>query len=378
MPANTAAWLGARHAKLELKAAPYSPPGANEIVVRNHAVAVNPLDWIIQVAGGIAYRWIKYPFILGTDLAGEVVEVGEAVTRFQVGDRVLAHAVGSDKDRNSSAEGAFQAFTVVMANMAAPIPAAVSYEHAAVVPLGLSTAASSLFQMDQMALQHPSLFPKSTGETLLVWGGSSSVGGNAIQLAVAAGYEVITTCSPQNFNYVKKLGAAQAFDYHSDTVIDDVVRAFSGKALAGALAVTTGSAQRCADVVRSCEGNRFISMASPAVSFARLADSPGATRIRLPILLLQLVSSTASLQARCRLRGIRAKFVFGSSLKGNEISKVIYEEFLPAALAAGTYVTAPEPYVVGHGLENLQGALEIQMRGVSAQKVVITLPSSQL
>ncbi len=54
--------------------------------------------------------------------AGEVVEVGTAVTRFQVGDRVLGHAVGSDKQRNSAAEGAFQEYTVVLARMAAPIP----------------------------------------------------------------------------------------------------------------------------------------------------------------------------------------------------------------------------------------------------------------
>ncbi len=87
--------------------------------------------------------------------------------------------------------------------MAAPIPHTMSYEAAAVLPLALSTG---LFQTDQLALQYPSATPKPTGQTVLVWGGSTSVGSNAIQLAVAAGYEVITTSSPRNFDYVTKLG----------------------------------------------------------------------------------------------------------------------------------------------------------------------------
>ncbi|WP_369077099.1 alcohol dehydrogenase catalytic domain-containing protein [Paractinoplanes maris] len=66
--------------------------GADQIVVRNHAVAVNPLDWVIQVAGRVAYAWLKYPAVLRTDLAGEVVEAGSAVTRFRPGDRALTLA----------------------------------------------------------------------------------------------------------------------------------------------------------------------------------------------------------------------------------------------------------------------------------------------
>jgi NADPH:quinone reductase-like Zn-dependent oxidoreductase len=95
MPTNAAAWLGAKQAKLEVKPAPYTHPRENEIVVKNHAVAINPLDWMKQVVGNLTYSWIKYPSVLGHDLAGEVVEVGTAVTRFSVGDRVLGHACSS-------------------------------------------------------------------------------------------------------------------------------------------------------------------------------------------------------------------------------------------------------------------------------------------
>lgn len=162
MPANTAAWLGAKQAELEVEPAPYTHPREDEIVVKNHALAINPVDWIIQVAGNLTYSWIEYPSVLGHDLAGEVVEVGTAVTGFKVGDRVLGHAVGTDKSRNNPAEEAFQEYTVVLARMAAPIPGTMTYENAAVLPLGLSTAACGLFQKVQLALQHPSATPKPT------------------------------------------------------------------------------------------------------------------------------------------------------------------------------------------------------------------------
>jgi len=364
MPTNTAAWIDAKGAKLVVKPAPYTPPRANEIVVKNHAVAINPIDWIIQVASSVAFRWIKYPFVLGSDLAGEVVEVGTAVTRFNVGDRVLGHAVGTDKDRNTPAEGAFQEYTVLLAHMAAPLPDTMPYESAAVLPLGLSTAACGLFQKDQLALRYPAADPQPTGQTLLVWGGSTSVGSNAIQLAVAAGYAVITTASLRNFDYVKQLGAGQVFDYKSLTVVHDIIAAFRGKTLAGALAIGTGSAEPCADIVHACEGNKFIALASPSVSFAS-GLTFGTIR--------KLVSSSVALQVKCRTRHIRTKSIFGSTLKGNEVSTVIYEDFLPAALAEGRYVAAPEPSVVGKGLEYIQAGLELQRAGVSARKVVVSL-----
>ncbi len=364
MPTNTAAWLRAKQAQLAVTSAPYTHPRADEIVIKNHAVAINPVDWMKQVLGNAMFSWIKYPFVLGEDVAGEVVEVGTAVTRFQVGDRVLGHAVGSDKQRNSAAEGAFQAYTVVLARMVAPIPGTMPYENAVVLPLALSTAACGLFQRDYLALHYPSANPTPTGETLLVWGGATSVGSNAIQLAVAAGYAVITTASPRNFDYVQALGASQVFDYRSTTVVHDLIAAFRGQTLAGALAIGTGSAEPCADIAHACNGNTFIAMASPSVSFKQGMTARVA---------LKLVSSNVSLQVKCRTRHIRTKFIDGGALVGNEVSTAIYADFLPAALASGRYVAAPEPYVVGRGLESVQTGFDVQREGVSARKVVVSL-----
>ena len=242
---NHAVWLTSKRSALQLGPAPYTRPASNENVVRNRAVAINPLDWLLQSVGDIIYPWLHYPLILGSDVAGEVVETGAAVTRFKVGDRVLGHAVGSDKDRNASSEGGFQRFTVLLEHMASPIPGNMPFEHAAVLPLGLSTAASALFQRDMLALEHPA-YPahpaKKANKTVLVWGGSTSVGCNAIQLAAAAGYKVIATASHNNREYLQELGASAVFDYRGKSAIADIVRAMKGQELAGALAIGDGAA----------------------------------------------------------------------------------------------------------------------------------------
>ena len=261
--------------------------------------------------------------------------------------------------------------------MTSPIPDTLSYEEACVLPLAVSTAACGLFQKDQLGLRHPTATPERTGETVLVWGGSTSVGSNAIQLAVAAGYDVITTASPRNFDYVTSLGASQVFDYNSPTVVADIVAAFQGKTLAGAIAIGTGSAEPCTEVVRACTGRKFVSIASTPVSFAGLAGEHR-SRFELPRLLAKLISANVALQLRTRPRGVATKFIFGTTLKANEVSTAIYEDFLPRALAEDRYVAAPPPHIVGHGLEHLQPALDIQLKGVSAQKVVVFLTPREL
>jgi NADPH:quinone reductase-like Zn-dependent oxidoreductase len=372
---NTAAWLTAAQAKLEVVAAPYTRPSENEIVVVNRAVAINPVDWVIQVAGNLAFPWIRFPFVLGSDLAGDVVEIGSGITRFKVGDRVLAHAVGTDPKRNSAAEGSFQTYTVVLEKMAAPIPSDLSYDRATVLPLGISTAACGLFQKDHLALDYPSAVAKPNGKTLLVWGGSTSVGSNAIQLAVAAGYEVIATASPRNFDYVRKLGASRAFDYNDDNVVPKLIDAFAGKTLAGAIAIGRTSARACVDVVHGCKGRKFVSIATYPISFDNVGDRPINGLQRLAIVRPFLWFSVTN-WLKCRARGIRTQMIFGSSLAENDVGDLIYARFLPRALAEGRYVTAPRPSVIGTGLESVQAGLDLQRKGVSASKVVVSLPGA--
>ena len=335
-PSNTAAWQPEPGVALEIKSAPYTSPGEHKIVVRNVAIAINPVDGIIQ--DNAVFDWLEYPLIPGCDVAGEVVEIGKGVSRFKIGDRVLGQATGSL--RNEPAKSAFQQYTVVAAHMAAHIPDTIDYANAVVLPLGLGTASCGLFEKDQLALQYPSVPPKPTDKALLIWGGSSSVGCNGVQLAVAAGYEVITIASPKNFDLLKELGASHVCDYNSENIVEELVQLLKGKTIAGALH-TVGDSEKCFAVVDRCTGRKFVSTTSP------LPESK-------PV-------------------NVDAKQIFGDTLENNEVSRAVYVDFLANALRVGTYVPAPEPWVIGSGLESLQKGLEVQKRGVSAKKVVITL-----
>jgi hypothetical protein len=86
-----------------------------------------------------------------------------------------------------------------------------------------------------------------------------------------------------------------------------------------------------------------------------------------------LIGSNIALQLRSRPRRIQSKYIWGTTLKTNEVGTAIYRDLLPSALAEGCYVAVPQPRIVGIGLSNIQEALDIQRRGVSASKIVVTL-----
>lgn len=369
---NQAAYLVTKGTRpLEVKSAPYTAPGPNEIVVKNAAIAVNPIDWAKQMVGDLMFGHLKYPIILGSDVAGDVVDVGKAVvsTQFKVGDRVVGLATGMDKRSKQAPEGAFQEYTVLRTNLASRIPAEISYERACVLPLGLSTAACGLFMKDQLALQHPSVPPKPTGKTVVIWGGSTSVGCNAIQLAKAAGYEVVTTASPRNFEYVKKLGAAYAFDYRSPDAVKKIIDLLKDETCAGALAIGHGSVEACLSIVAASKGRKFVSQASAPIDIYNFPSSV----FGLIKTVVEMIWKSVTIAIRARTQGVGVKFIFGTDLMANEVGDAIYKDFLPAALAGGEFVPSPEPQVVGRGLGYLQEAMDLNKKGVSAIKVVVAL-----
>jgi NADPH:quinone reductase-like Zn-dependent oxidoreductase len=369
MPSNTAAWLQAAQTRpLAVKEAPYVSPGPDEIVIKVSALAINPIDRMKQELGDMLYGHIKYPFVLGYDIAGEVFERGKNVTQFGVGVRVVAFAVGMEKMVNSSSQSAFQEYVVVSANRTSQIPDSVSFEQAAVLPLGLATAACALFLKTRLGLQLPSSpMRKSTGKTVLIWGGSTSVGTNAIQLAVAAGYDVITTCSPRNFELVKKLGAKEVFDYNSKTVVNDIVLAFKDRTSAGAFAIGNNSVERCLDIVHQCRGERKIIIAT-----LPLPDPFPKSFVLLKVM-FTIIPWMASVFWKSTLRSTKATFFTATEMLGHEIESDIFVKYLPNALKLGEFVCAPEPQVVGKGLEHVQEAFDILGKGVSARKLVVTL-----
>lgn len=204
-------------------------PGEGEVLVKNHAIAINPVDYLIRDTGMFAKDW---PMHVGEDTAGEVVEVGSGVKSLKKGDRVL---VAPTWFINSKPEYAgFQEYTLVPEIAVSAIPDSISYADASVIPLSAATSAAGLFQKDALALDLPSTSPKPNGKKILIWGASSSVAGSGIQLAVAAGYEVITTASAKNIEYAKKLGASKVFDYNSPSVVGDITAELQQGQYAGA------------------------------------------------------------------------------------------------------------------------------------------------
>ena len=339
-PSNSAAWLTSEKATpLKVETAPYQPPSSDELVIRPHALAINPVDWAMQTMGNDFFPRLKYPCILGHDVAGEVVEIGSSVTSFKPGDRVLALATN----------GGFQEYVVAPANFTSAIPDSLVYKEACVLPLGLSTAAYGLYMEGFLNLQHPTFPPQAeTGKTLVIWGASTSVGCNAVQLAVASGYEVFATAGTKNFDFVKGLGASEVWDYQSPTATAEIISALKGKTCAGALSVghvstpegAVSAEDACLEIVHQSHGHKFVAMA-----------------LRVPEKLPE---------------GVTAKFILSNEMDDG-VREAVYGKFLPKALKEGKYVCAPEPMVVGKGLESIQEALEVQKKGVSARKVIITL-----
>ncbi|KAH7311922.1 zinc-binding oxidoreductase CipB [Rhexocercosporidium sp. MPI-PUGE-AT-0058] len=338
MTTNAAAWLmEAKSIPFTIRAAPLATPDADQILIKNHAIAINPIDGKLQY---LAIYPVKYPTILGQDVAGEVISVGPGVTRFKPGDRVLGVTTGFATGKD--AEKGFQAYTILNINGTSEIPDDVSFENAVVLPLAVSTAASGLFNPDILNLQLPTQPAQPpTSETLLVWGGASSVGSNAIQLAVAAGYEVIATASTKNFEYVKNLGASQVFDYSSSSVIPDLVDAFKGKTSVGLYDAVGGAAWVPAIEFAQKTGTRMVATVTPG-----FPEAP---------------------------EGVEIKKVFAPSIMSNHVGKAVFEGFLPKALKSGVYLTAPEPIIAGRGLESIQVGVDLLRKGVSAKKVVVVL-----
>ncbi|KAF2034021.1 oxidoreductase [Setomelanomma holmii] len=365
-PTNRAAWMLSPKQRLQVDEAPYSTPKSDEIIIKNRAIAINPIDWVVQEQGtALAFGWIKYPYIFGCDVAGSVVSIGSAVTRFKIGDRVVGQALSTVPKIGTAAHGGFQLYPTLLEQNTVRVPDNVGFEEACAMPLGLATAAAGLFEKEQLGLGYPSLSPKPTGKTLLVWGGSTSVGLNAIQLGVATGYEVIATSSPKNFKLLKSLGAREVFDYNDARVVEKIVSAMKERISAGAIAMGENSAVRCLDVLSRCQGDRRIAMATFPIP-----QNPG--RFALLKIILALLKAVFTIFVRSKLRGIKLSIVFGS-IWNSPVGDAVYGDFLPEALASGKFQILPEPVVVGEGLESVQAGMEMQKKGVSAKKIVVAL-----
>jgi hypothetical protein len=110
------------------------------------------------------------------------------------------------------------------------------------------------------------------------------------------------------------------------------------------------------DILDKCKGNKFISMAS----YPMPQQPP--KRFALLTTIYCFVSWSVSNWIKSKARGIRYKFIFGSTLIDDGVGKAVYVDYLPEALVTSTYIAAPEPVVVGKGLEHIQAGLGLQKK----------------
>ncbi|QWK80595.1 zinc-binding dehydrogenase [Ochrobactrum sp. BTU1] len=180
---------------LQLRDMPKPRPGRGEVLIRNQAIGLNPVDWKFIQWGHDAWSW---PHIPGVDGAGEVEDTGEGVSHVGVGARVAYH---NDLLR----PGSFAEYTVIPARAAIPLPDSLPFAAAAAIPCPGLTAQQAI---DKVPLQ--------PGAHVLVTGASGAVGGALLQLARGRGWIVHAIASASQADRLLSLGAATITDYRND------------------------------------------------------------------------------------------------------------------------------------------------------------------
>lgn len=185
---------------LQLEALPKPTPADNEVLVKVHAAALNPLDWhymrgkpyFMRLGMGMGMG-SPTDIRMGVDFAGTVQSVGSKVSRFKPGDEVFGGRSGALAEYVSVRE----------AGAIALKPANLTFEQAAAVPLAAITALQAIRNEGRV----------QPGQKVLVNGASGGVGTFAVQIAKAYGAEVSGVCSTRNLELVRSLGADHVFDY---------------------------------------------------------------------------------------------------------------------------------------------------------------------
>jgi NADPH:quinone reductase len=219
---------------------------ATQIKVKLKAAGINPVDTKVR-RNGVFYQQ-PLPAILGCDGAGEVIEVGSAVNRFKLGDKVWFCNGGLGGEQGNYAE-----YTVLEQRWASVMPSFISYEEAAALPLVLITVWGALF--DRGGLQ--------AGQTVLIHAGAGGVGHVAIQLAKLKGARVITTVSSEEkATFVKALGADEVVIYGADGFADAVNRLTDGKG-ADVVFDTVGAAVFKESIGATAHFGRLVTLLDP-------------------------------------------------------------------------------------------------------------------
>jgi NADPH:quinone reductase-like Zn-dependent oxidoreductase len=282
---------------LRLDELPRPSPAADEVLIRVHAMGVNPVDWKLRSGAARKHMELPMPCILGGDLAGVVEEAGSAVRGFKPGDAVYAMR---------GLLGAYAEYVAIKATMAALKPTNMNFVEAASVPLAALTAWQGLFE-------HGKLQP---GQTVLVHAAAGGVGMFAVQFAKAKGARVIGNASAKNADFVRSLGADEVIDYRSAPFektsggVDLVIDVLGGE-----------SAERSIGVLKPGGVLISISPASPATAQKAADAGVKAVAVRVHPDGGQLREITALIEAGKVKTSIAATFPLVEAGRAHELSK---------------------------------------------------------
>jgi NADPH2:quinone reductase len=213
---------------LELADLPRPVPGPNQLLVRIHAAAINPIDYKLRQTGAMG---VSAGSILGFDAAGTVEALGPGVTGFKPGDEVFYSPGFGGGDTGTYAE-----FGLVAAHICAPKPVNLSFAEAAAVPLAGQTALGMVYTRGHVRV----------GQTVCVSAANGGVGSLAVQNCKAAGAHVFATCSTRSAEFVESLGAVdRLIDYQRE----DWTQIIRDEAPAGL------------DLLADCAGHDYVSQA---------------------------------------------------------------------------------------------------------------------
>src|SRR5437763_9638 len=194
---------------LKLEEVPTPQPGQGQVLVRSHAVGINPVDTYLR--SNTDNRGPKLPYTPGSDAAGVVEAVGPGVTALKPGDRVYF---------GGSVTGAYAELSLCEPSQVHPLPGNVSFAQGAAVNVPYATAYHALFNRGH----------GQAGETVLVHGASGGVGIGAVQLARARGLTVIGTAgTARGRKLVLSEGAHHILDHTAPGYLDECVRLTGGQ-----------------------------------------------------------------------------------------------------------------------------------------------------
>lgn len=269
-----------KNGALRLADMPEPQMGANDLLVRIQATAINLLDSKIRDGEFKLFLPYRPPFILGHDLAGTVLRVGANVRGFKAGDEVYARP----RDHRT---GSFAEFIAVDQADVALKPARLTMEEAASIPLVGLTAWQALVEVGQV----------KPGQKVFIQAGSGGVGTIAIQLAKHLGATVATTTSAANTDLVKSLGADVVIDYTTQ----DFEQVLSGYDLV-LNSQDAGTLAKSLNVLKP--GGRLISISGPP-------DVPFAKSLRLNLFLRFVMRMLSrGVLKKAKARGVGYSFLF--------------------------------------------------------------------